>query len=1189
MNMLRLLRLWFAATLFLIFANTLPAQTERLPRETALRFLQENPSKFGLKPSDVADVRVTDEYLSKNTGITHVWVQQQHLGIPVFNGLFGLHVKPDGSVAHLAHRFVPDLAAKINTTLPSISASAAVEMAFANLGFTGFPAPSLRQKINERNFMFEGGAVSKREIPVSACYELLRDGTVRLAWTLVIAQANTADIWTMRVDAQTGLILSKYNRTVYCQAGHAHHVGDACEAEQPATSNEQRTTNNQQPATSNQQTQAAESYNVFALPVESPSHGARQILVNPADPTASPFGWHDTNGAAGPEYTYTRGNNVWAYDDRSNDNVGTPAESAQGGAALNFNFPFDPNGEPLDNLNAATTNLFYMNNMMHDITYKFGFDEQAGNFQQNNYGKGGAGDDAVQANAIDGYALANQSLNNADFATDPDGFSPRMQMFVWSRSGGQLVEVHAPAEVAGTYTATTTSGWGAPLTAVPVTGEVVMVNDGTSQPTLGCNAPVNDVAGKIAMIDRGTCQFGVKALNAELAGAIGCIICNNEPGLVIMGAGTTGGQVNIPVVMLQQTDCAQLRQFAANGLNVSLALPPSPGPEFLDGDFDNGIIAHEYAHGISTRLTGGPSNTECLFNGEQMGEGWSDFFTLITTVKPGDVADKSRGIGTYVLREPTDGTGIRRFPYSPDMNVNPVDYGTVVESVGQHAIGQIWASAIWDLYWAMVEKYGFDANLSNMNSGNARAVQLVMDGMKLQPCWPGFIDGRDAILLADKLYYNGADTCLISSVFARRGMGVGANQGDSFSSTDGTQDFEPIPTCIKELKIKKSTTTPLIEPGQNAEFVITILNHKVEAANNVIVTDELPNGLSFIAASNGGTYSNGVVTWNLGTMPAGQVLTLTYSAKSIALVGSLRYFQDVMDDEVDWVSQNLSMGPDEFVLQSDVVKTGTGAWKAESQPTRAQFALEYVQPITVIGDKPVLRFWHQYNTQPFTDAGIFEIQKLGDVVWNQIPASKVFRNPYPRKAANSTFGLQGDVGGFSGNSNGWVQSYFDLSDYTGESVLIRFQLGTNSDDLFNPAPVGYWYVDEMELMDMLNFDGEACVTSSIGQACAKAPERGVIVQPGIVGTDEPGSHQLSIQVQPNPASDFLHISLGQALSGQVQLQLIGADGRTVLRRNMDGIAEGQIITLDVQQVPAGVYVVRLENGVGSSMKKVVIH
>jgi len=42
----------------------------------------------------------------------------------------------------------------------------------------------------------------------------------------------------------------------------------------------------------------------------------------------------------------------------------------------------------------------------------------------------------------------------------------------------------------------------------------------------------------------------------------------------------------------------------------------------IDGDLDNGIIAHEYGHGISIRLTGGPSDSDCLNNSEQMGEGW---------------------------------------------------------------------------------------------------------------------------------------------------------------------------------------------------------------------------------------------------------------------------------------------------------------------------------------------------------------------------------------------------------------------------------------------------------------------------------------------------------------------------------------------------------------------------------------
>ncbi|MCE7926757.1 MAG: DUF11 domain-containing protein [Haliscomenobacteraceae bacterium CHB4] len=1184
MNLLRLPRLWLAASLFMLFANAAGAQTAAGPRETALRFLQENSTQFGLSKADVSDVHVTDEYLSKHNGVTHVWVQQQYQGIPVFNGLFGLHVKSDGKVLTLGHRFIPELQTKANTTIPSLSAAKAVEMAFANLGFTGFPAPSLRQKINDRNFVFEGGAVSKKEIPVSACYELQNDGSVRLAWTMVIEQVASSDIWNMRVDAQTGLILSKYNHTVYCKAGHAHRAGDACADENPAPNPQSAIRNQQLPPF-----QADGTYNVFALPVESPAHGDRQLLVNPADPVASPYGWHDTNGAHGAEYTYTRGNNTWAYDDRNDDDTGSAAESADGGAALNFDFPFDPNNEPLGNLKAAITNLFYMNNMMHDITYRFGFDEQAGNFQQNNYGNGGLGNDPVQANAIDGYSLPSQSVNNANFSTPADGGSGRMQMFVWTRSGGQLLTVDAPATIAGAYSGSAASGWGAPITDIPVTGAVEIVDDGTVQATLGCNPLVNNLAGKIALVDRTVCQFGVKALNAQNAGAIGCIICNHEEGLVNMGAGTSGDQVTIPVVMLKKSTCDAIRQYAGNGLVVSLVLPPSSGPDLLDGDFDNGIIAHEYGHGISNRLTGGPNTASCLFNAEQMGEGWSDWFSLITTAKPGDAAEQRRGVGTYVLRQDINGEGIRRYPYSTDMSINPVTFATVAENTEVHALGEIWTAVTWDLYWAMVEKYGFDPDLTNTNSGNARAIQLVMDGMKIQPCGPGFIDGRDAIMMADILNYEGADTCLISSVFARRGMGYYANQGSSNDAADGVENFDPIPYCIKELKIKKETSTPLIEPGENVSFTITVTNHKDETAPNVIVTDELPGGLTFISASNGGTYSNGYVTWNLGDMPAGKVTVLTYTAKSTDAIGSFRYYQDMMDSDDDWDSFNEDpLGDDYFVLQNSVVKSGTGSWKAESSPEETDFTLEPLSSsiFTVTGNQPVLRFWHQYDTETGVDAGIVEIQKAGDPLWHPVLADKGIRNSYPRKVAYSTFALP-YLSGFSGNSNGWVQSYFDLSNYAGQEVRVRFRFGTNLDE--GSLPVGTWYVDEVEVMDLYNFDTEACATSGSDHACAKAPERGVIVQPGLVDANEPSiANQLPLQVQPNPAFDFLYLTPGQALNGPVQIQLVGADGRIVLSRNFDGIANGQTVALDVQQVPAGVYMVRMENAAGSSVKKVVI-
>ena len=70
--------------------------------------------------------------------------------------------------------------------------------------------------------------------------------------------------------------------------------------------------------------------------------------------------------------------------------------------------------------------------------------------------------------------------------------------------------------------------------------------------------------------------------------------------------------------------------------------------------------------------------------GEQMGEGWSDFFTLITSAKSTDSGSSHRGIGTYVQGRDTSAIGFRPFPYSTDMSVNPMTY----DDIGPGAYGE---------------------------------------------------------------------------------------------------------------------------------------------------------------------------------------------------------------------------------------------------------------------------------------------------------------------------------------------------------------------------------------------------------------------------------------------------------------------------------------------------------------------
>ena len=128
---------------------------------------------------------------------------------------------------------------------------------------------------------------------------------------------------------------------------------------------------------------------------------------------------------------------------------------------------------PLDYRDAAVTNLFYWNNIVHDVLYQHGFDEAAGNFQVSNYGNGGLGNDDVRAEAQDG-----SGRNNANFGTPVDGQRPRMQMFEWRSSAPNPIVVHAPSPIAGTYFGPM-AGFGDSLaTTGPISGEVVYVGRG---------------------------------------------------------------------------------------------------------------------------------------------------------------------------------------------------------------------------------------------------------------------------------------------------------------------------------------------------------------------------------------------------------------------------------------------------------------------------------------------------------------------------------------------------------------------------------------------------------------------------------------------------------------------------------------------------------------------------------------
>lgn len=589
---------------------------------------------------------VTNENVSKKSGIRHVYLRQAINGLEVYGTESSVHFDKTGKVLTEHNKFLADVQATLKNSVQGIDARAAIAAVANQMGYKISNLQEIKS-IGGKNkaAVFNKADISLVDIPVKLMYYYREGIGTQLVWELSIAEKTSTDWWNFRVDAVTGKIIDKENWTVSCNImdGHNEHFhGEEAVAiptmigplnEKEATKKYNKTSKN---IVSEVAPALVGGYRVYAMPTESPNHGPRTLQNNPDNATASPFGWHDTNGVAGPEFTVTTGNNVDAHKGSDRPN---------GTAALIFDFAIDLNQNPALNTAPYITNLFYWNNIVHDVLYQYGFDEVSGNFQENNYGNGGAGSDSVNANA---QASGNC---NANFGTPADGSNPTMNMF----------------------------------------------------------------------------------------------LCNNST--------------------------------------------PSH-----DGDLDAGVIVHEYGHGVSNRLTGGPSNVGCLNNQEQMGEGWSDIYGLILTIEPGDTGTDARGVGTYLLGQPITGNGVRTQRYSTDFAVNNHTYNDIITAVAPHGVGEVWATMLWDMTWGIIGTDGFDPDVYNGTAGNNVALSLITEGLKLQPCSPGFVDGRDAIIAADQALYGGAHICTIWEAFARRGLGYSANQGSSGSKTDGTEAFDLPPT-----------------------------------------------------------------------------------------------------------------------------------------------------------------------------------------------------------------------------------------------------------------------------------------------------------------------------------------------------------------------------------------------------------
>ncbi|USW55120.1 Putative peptidase M36, fungalysin, FTP domain, peptidase M4/M1, CTD superfamily [Septoria linicola] len=381
----------------------------------------------------------------------------------------------------------------------------------------------------------------------------------------------------------------------------------------------------------------AESYQVFEWPQNDPRGNRRTVEVLPRDRRASQLGWHQD---ASTTYQETRGNNAIAQPNTDGDANFIDEPRPQGGRLNRYRAEFDQRLEPAQYINASVIQLFYTSNYFRDVLYILSFTEGAGNFQTDNFGRGGRGDDSVILNTQDG-----SGVNNANFATPPDGQQGRMRMYRFNQS-------------------------------VP-----------------------------------------------------------NR-----------------------------------------------------DSSFEAGIVIHEYAHGLTNRMTGGPANSRCLATLESggMGEGWSDFYATAIRSQRRDNRNTNYPVDDYAFNNPA---GIRAFVYSTNMQTNPYTYSALNTLTRVHQFGTVWCTMLYELYWNLIDDHGnTGAQTPSLdrtgvpNDGKYLSMKLVLDALAFQPCNPSFVQARNAILDADRALTRGDNLCSIWRAFAKRGLGENAaNNGGVYT------------------------------------------------------------------------------------------------------------------------------------------------------------------------------------------------------------------------------------------------------------------------------------------------------------------------------------------------------------------------------------------------------------------------
>lgn len=377
------------------------------PHRVIKAFLNEHRAAFGHGPEILDGTRLKTDFTSRNNHLrTTVW-EQRIDDISVYESVLIGHVTARGELVSVSSQLVADPVAAADAGTPNraalegapvITAAETVRRAAEAIGEVVAPgsigALAAIPAGRERRQAFKvGGLPGTAETKLT--WLPMNESSLRLCWETEVTRNLGGERYRVLLDARTGELQIRQRLTVYLSP--ATYRVFTSDSPSPFSPGWQTPDTNQPPLI------------------------ARTMVTTSAlDTNASPIGWISDGE------NETRGNNVDAHTDLNADDV-PDLPRPQGSPFRVFDPPLDLAENPAAYSDAAVVQLFYWCNWMHDRLYELGFDEASGNYQKDNFGRGGLGNDAVIADAQDG-----SGFNNANFTPSADGVPGRIQMFIWN-------------------------------------------------------------------------------------------------------------------------------------------------------------------------------------------------------------------------------------------------------------------------------------------------------------------------------------------------------------------------------------------------------------------------------------------------------------------------------------------------------------------------------------------------------------------------------------------------------------------------------------------------------------------------------------------------------------------------------------------------------------------------------------